>query len=154
MQISVMRMQLLIITIFNSLIAILGLTRTHLLKMIPRAAADAFASLPCYEDWRGETPLPARLRSRFGSLRELDAVAVAPFLALQRERLTGAPAAWILDGASGAERLRATAPPEAQAPATPQPAQCGGAVAPRFARRRRLTGCCRLPHRRPHAPPH
>ena len=73
-----------------------------------RAAADAFASLPCYEDWRGETPLPERLRSRFGSLRELDAVAVAPFLALQRERLTGAPAAWILDGASGAERLRAT----------------------------------------------
>jgi len=76
-----------------------------------RAAASAFADLPCYEDDVG--PPPRLMRSRFGSLREMSELVVAPFLALQRERLAGAAgaavaAAWVLDGARGADRLRET----------------------------------------------
>ena len=74
-----------------------------------RAAAQAFALLPCFEDTGGgEPPRPRRMPSRFGSLSELLRLAVTPFLALQRAHLTEAPAAWALDGAFGADRLRET----------------------------------------------
>ena len=74
------------------------------------AARAAFADLQCLEDFPhgplGDALPPGGPQSRFRDARELEAAAVAPFLALQRALLTGDAAAWALDGAFGAERLR------------------------------------------------